>query len=78
MLIPLRTVIQDTISKHILNDLINSFGLIVNLRMVGWTSDKMGAKAFMQLFIETCHKDRSSVRYDGIWNTIISDYVGNV
>jgi hypothetical protein len=78
MLIPLQTVIQDTNLKHVFNDLVHSLGLTINLRMVSWTSDKMGAEAFVKLFPEMCHKDRSSVIYDGLQNTTIADYVGNI
>jgi hypothetical protein len=53
---PLRIIIKDTSSKHIFNDLIHSLDLTISLRMVGCASDKMGAKAFMKLFPETCHK----------------------
>jgi hypothetical protein len=38
----------------------------------------MVAKAFMKLFHKMCHKDISSVRYDGLWNTMIAGYVGNI
>jgi hypothetical protein len=38
----------------------------------------MVAKAFMKLFPETCHKDRSFVRYDGLWNIMIVNNVCNV
>jgi hypothetical protein len=77
MLIPLHTVVQDTSVKHIFNDLIYSLGLTVGLQMVE-VSDKMGTKAFMKLFPKMCHKDRSSFRYDSLWNTVIADNVCNV
>jgi hypothetical protein len=46
--------------------------------MVSEASDKVDAKAFMKLFLETCHKDRSSVRYDVLRNTMVADNVCNV
>jgi hypothetical protein len=78
ILIPLRTIIQDPSSKHIFNDLVHSLGLAIGLRIVGWTSDEMVAKVFMKLFSEMCYKDRSSVKYDSLRNTMIADDVGNV
>jgi hypothetical protein len=35
----------------------------------------MGAKALMQLLLETCNKDRTSIRDDGLWNVVIADNV---
>jgi hypothetical protein len=64
--------------KHIFNDFIYSLGMAIGLIVVGRTSDKMDAKAFMKFFPKTCHKDRPSIIYDGLWNTMIADYVGNV
>jgi hypothetical protein len=38
----------------------------------------MGVKELMQLLPEMCNKDRSSVRDDGLWNTVIADNVCNI
>jgi hypothetical protein len=40
--------------------------------------DEMGTKAIMQLCLETCDKDRSSVKDDGIRYTMIENNVGYV
>jgi hypothetical protein len=66
MSILLQTVAQETSLKHIFNDLIYSLCLTISLRMISRASNKKGAKTFMKLFLEIWHKDRSSVRYDGL------------
>jgi hypothetical protein len=78
MSIPLCVIIQDTCVKHIFNNLIDLLGMTISLRMISEASDKMGTKALMYLFPETCNKNRSSTRDDGIWNVMIVDDVCNV
>jgi hypothetical protein len=78
MLVPLRIIVQDTSSHHIFNNFIHLLGLTIGLRMIGRASNKVGAKALMKLFLEMCHKNRSSVRYNDLRNTMIADNMGIV
>jgi hypothetical protein len=52
--------------------------LPVDLRMTGRASDEMGAQTVMQLLPKTCNKDRSSIRDNGLWDTMIVDNVQHV
>jgi hypothetical protein len=61
--------------KHIFNDLVDSLSLSVGLRMIGCTVDEVSFQILMQLLPKMCHKDRSSVKNNGLQNTMVADNV---
>jgi hypothetical protein len=75
MLVPFRTIRQNTSTKYIFNDLIDSFSLSISLEMISCTSDDMGAQTLMQLLSKVSNKNRSSIGDDGLWDAVIADNV---
>jgi hypothetical protein len=75
MLVPFRTIRQNTSTKHIFNDLIDSFSLSISLEMISCTSDDMGAQTLMQLLSKVSNKNRSSIGDDGLRDAVIADNV---
>src|SRR3954469_10639902 len=70
VVIPTRTIIQCASSQHILQDLIDSLGLPICLRMERCTELQPGAQGLMQLTPKLRSKLSTSIRHNLAWNSM--------
>src|ERR1041385_743507 len=72
---PTRTIIQCTSSQHILQDLIDSLGLPIYLRMERCIELQPSAQGFMQLTPKLRSKLSTSIRHYLAWNSMQTNKV---
>src|ERR1044071_909316 len=78
VVIPTRTIIQRTSSQHILQDLIDSLGVPICLRMERCTELQPSAQGLMQLTPTLRSKLSTSVRNNLAWNSMQTHDPGHI